>query len=216
MKTIKKILLVLVIMMAAAAGLVVLFRDQIKVAAVRTFIKRWTDGLLEGAVIDDAEKEKIKKEIADFYAMVVKEVIPERNVQQLWKDGMRNLGVWYFYLKNYFTTIIRESGMDVLARRKAIETINRFLGYIRDGRVSESDIKELGKKIHILDPTESALNFMEKEDIEKAVDKIEYINNELEKKGPGKPLDPLEKFKEIVERIREVTRAYEKEESNPQ
>jgi hypothetical protein len=143
--------------------------------------------------------------------MAVDKIIPERSVESLWEDGVRNVGVWYFYLKNYFATSIKESKLDVTAREKGLETLNRFLGYIKDGRVGEKDVVELSDKINFLDPSESALSRMDEKDIKEAVNKMNHINDRLEKEGPGSPLDPVAEFKRLVERIKKITGKYKKE-----
>ena len=49
---------------------------------------------------------------------------------------------------------------------------------------------------------------MDDKDLEKAVRKLSDLNEKLEKEGPGKPMDPLEEFRKIVDVIQKVNKKY--------
>jgi len=207
MDTIKKILGVMVLVMVLSSVLVVVFREQIKAAAARKFVERWTAVLLEGAPIAPEEKRRISEKLGEFYALAVKKVIPPATVSAVWDKGGVNPGLWYFYLKNFFLRQVKDSGMGELAREKAAGVVRRFLGYIRDGRVSHVDLRALKREVD-LRIEESPLRVVRKEDVERTVDTMRVMNEELEKRGPGRPLDPVEKFKEFVQNVERVTVKY--------
>lgn len=208
MTAIKKVLGILILIIVISVIILVVFRHQIKVAAVRKFVEQWTESLLKGSAIDQAEKDRIKKKLAEFYALVAKKVIPESKVREVWEEEGANPGFWYFYIKNLFTEQIAESGMASLAKEKAVGTVNKFLGYIRDGRATKKELYNLQKEVDIINFAESPLNRMEDEDVENAINRINAVNEDLEKRGPGRPVDPVEKFRELVEKVETVTEKY--------
>lgn len=214
MTAVKKVLGILLLTIIIAVIILVVFRHQIKVAAVRKFVEQWTESLLKGSLIDQAEKDRIKKKLAEFYALVARKVIPESKVKEVWEEEGANPGFWYFYIKNLFTEQISGSGMASLAKEKAIATANKFLGYIRDGRVTQNDLYNLQKKVDIINFAESPMNSMEDEDVKNTVNRISAANENFEKRGPGKPVDPVEKFREFVEKVESVTEKYRPKEKN--
>jgi hypothetical protein len=208
MNTIKKIFGAVILFVVITAIILVVFREQIKVAAVRKYVEQWTENLLQGAAIDPGEKEKISRKFAEFYALAVEKIIPQSKVEEVWdKEGL-NQGFWYFYLKNFFTELVADSGMATLARQKARGTVDKFLSYIKDGRVSRKDLYELQKDVRVFHLDESPLNKVEDKDVQNAVNRINAVNEELEKRGPGKPIDPVDTFKKLVQKVEEVTEKY--------
>ena len=208
MKSIKKVLTILAVLILVAMGLIAAFRDQVRIAAVRTYVKHWTQVLLEGAAIDDDEKARIGKSVGDFCGLVKRDLVPERTVRQLWEDSLRNLGFAYFYMKNFLTREIRESGMDALAREKALAIVDKFLGYIRDGRVHTDDLEDLSTSMKVIGLEEDAVTGVSTQELQKTVWHIDSINGRLEKQGPGRPVDPVERFRSVIERIDRLIERY--------
>ena len=100
--TIKRMFGILILFVVIFSIILVVFRKQIKVVAVRKFVESWTDDLLQGASLEETEKESIKKKIAEFYALAVEKIIPESKVEEIWNEEGLNPGLWYFYIKNFF------------------------------------------------------------------------------------------------------------------
>lgn len=208
MNTIKKIFGAVILFVVIAAIILVVFREQIKVAAVRKYVEQWTENLLQGAALDPGEKEQISRKFAEFYALAVEKIIPQSKVEEVWNKEGLNRGFWYFYLKNFFTELVAESGMASLAREKAKGTVEKFLSYIKDGRVSRQDLFNLQKDVRVFHLDESPLNKVEDKDVEAAVKRIDAVNEELEKRGPGKPVNPVDAFKKLVTKVEQVTEKY--------
>ncbi len=213
MKSVKKVLAYIAVILIIISLVMLTFREQVKAVAVKKYAEHWTENLLEGAGISDDDIENMSGKVGEFYSLAVKKVIPEGSLEQLWSEIVRNTGVAYLYLKNYFRTAVFDSGLDTMAKEKAKAVVDKFLGYIKDGRVTASDIKNLNDKTNLFNPGESTLKGISDEDIEKTVRHLDAANQELERRGPGRPVDPVGKFKEVVDRMDGTLKKYgEKEE----
>jgi hypothetical protein len=208
MKVVNVILIVLVVIMALAVALSFYLRDNLRRMAVRTYIERCTGRLLAGAAMPAAEKARIQTRVGEFYAMAVDKVIPERSVTDLWNEGTHNLGLWYFFIQNYFRRSVLESDLDPLARDKACRVIDLFLGFVRDGRVMQADIDAMGDALDIQRFTQPAFTGMTGADIVRALRHLEQLNGDLEHRAPGAPLDLAVVFKELVDRVERTVERY--------
>lgn len=208
MRAIKKMLVILTAVMIIAGVMAVVFRDELKVAAVKQYVKHYTTKLLNGATISDSEKKTISRKLGEMYGMAAEKIIPEEKISALWNDWRRNIGVWFFFLKNFFKEEVLASGMEVVARDKAVATLDKFLGYIKDGRVKIAHILRLNNISNLFEVTSSSVKGLKKEQVEKAVRSIGLLNEELEREGPGKALNPVERFKEIMEDVEYLIEKY--------
>ncbi|MFH1707634.1 MAG: hypothetical protein ABIF71_06935 [Planctomycetota bacterium] len=208
MKVVNGILIVLVVIMALAVALSFYLRDNLRRMAVRSYIERCTEQLLAGSAMPAAEKARIRDRLGEFYAMAVDKAIPDRSVTDLWNGGTHNLGLWYFFIQNYFRRSVMESDLDPLARDKAGRVVDLFLWYVKDGRVMQADIDAMGEALDIRRFTQPAFAGMTGDDIVRALRHLEQLNGELDHRAPGAPLDPAVVFKELVDRVERTMEQY--------